>query len=93
MTRGRERITSADENFRDFGWFLKWDEDFLWKRFHENLDEVCIWQSTPSSSDSGSLWIESSYATRKREVVDTERDDAGSSSREFEVSQLNDGTK
>lgn len=35
-------IASTDENFRDFGWFLKWDEDFLWKRFHENLDEVCI---------------------------------------------------
>lgn len=29
--------------------------------------------------------------SRKREVVDTENDDARSSSREFEVSQLDDG--
>jgi len=60
-------IASTDENFRDFGWFLKWDEDFLWKRFHENPNEVSASDSPRYRAWTAEVRIESSYAVRKRE--------------------------
>lgn len=66
-----ETIASTDENFRDFGWFLKWDEDFLWKRFF-----MKTWTKSASDSTRCRAWTAEVRELKVRMLRERERDRA-----------------